>query len=135
MEIPKSEKLMTTLFEHTTPKTKLMIYVMVNGEPKPILFYDKEGAYSQSMGRGGIRNPIEIESRTIKFTDAENASRIESLSSFINWSKSAKVEVLAFLKENEITFNDFKVIKVMHSKPIEEEVDIDFSLFVDNGFF
>lgn len=120
---------MSTLFKYKKEEPKLMLYILKDGEPKAIKFYNKECPYSGTPnGFGGVYE-TRVDSRHIFLVDdTEDATFFNKIFEFLEWKESADHELQIFLDKNEISIEDIKVLKVSVGEPIEESLDLNWSV-------
>lgn len=115
------------IFNHEPQDPAIYLYVEIDGNSKPIKFYNKESPYSNSPNGHGGFYPYEVDSRHIEIVDdLKLATKMKELTTFIEWRKDAILELKAFLDKHNLEKKDLKIIKVVYPEPQEQLIDSSF---------
>lgn len=121
---------MTNHFLHEKKSKEYLFYILQDGESKAITF-----GYTSELPDGIKVLPKRQELYShISLTTIENASKSDSLMSFIQWAKCSKDKLKWFLDKHSIELNDIKILTLNYQEPIEEEVtDVKLSYYLKEG--
>jgi len=115
-------------FEHAPPNNEYVLYIAKDGKNLAIKYeYSYDTPEMKELDPYAATEPQSV----ISLSSIENATKSESLLSFVQWVNKSKAVFELFLKEHNIELDDIKFLILAYKEPIEvEDPTIKLSYFI-----